>query len=66
MASAEAQTIYRQRAATAELVNARMRRYGLRALTVRGLEKVRAMLLLSALTHNIFRADAIRSAAAGA
>ena len=66
MASAEAQTIYRQRAATAELVNARMRRYGLRALTVRGLEKVRAMLLLSALTHNIFRADAIRSAVAGA
>jgi transposase len=61
MATAESQKVYRLRAATAELVNARLRRYGLRALTVRGLEKARAMLLLSALTHNLFRAHAIRT-----
>jgi len=66
MATAEAQSIYRLRAATAELVNARLRGYGLRALTVRGLKKVRAMLLLSALTHNIFRSQAIRMAAQAA
>jgi len=63
MATEEAQAIYRLRAATAELVNARLRRYGLAALTVRGLEKVRAMLLLSALTHNLFRAEVLRAAA---
>jgi transposase len=63
MSTDEAQAIYRLRAATAELVNARLRRYGLAALTVRGLRKVRAMLLLSALTHNLFRTEALRAAA---
>lgn len=62
MATAEAQEIYRERGATIELVNARLRRFGLSRLTVRGLEKVRAMILLSVLTHNLFRADVLRRA----
>ena len=37
-----------------------LRRFGLRFLTVRGLKKIRAVLLLAALAHNLFRVEAIR------
>jgi hypothetical protein len=64
MATEEAQQTYRQRGASIELVNARLRCGGLMALTVRGLNKVRAMLLLCAITQNIFRANALRGTTA--
>lgn len=54
MASAEGQRIYRQRAATSETVNADLRRYrGLGPFLVRGLHKVRCVVLWSALAYNL-------------
>lgn len=51
----EAKEIYKDRAATSEWVNAKMRNRGLKQLQVRGKENVRSMLCLHALTHNITR-----------
>jgi Transposase DDE domain len=54
MGSAEGQTIYRQRAATSETVNADLRNHrGLTQLTVRGLEKSKCVALWCALAYNI-------------
>jgi IS5 family transposase len=64
MATAEAQAIYRQRAATSECVNALARNRGLRQFVVRGLRKVRAVLLWFALAHNLLRTVALRHARA--
>jgi hypothetical protein len=65
MATPEAQVIYRQRAATAEWVNALARNRGLQQFRVRGLERVRSVLLWFALAHNLDRTLAIRAGAAG-
>ena len=65
MGSEEAQRIYRERAATAEWTNAQARNRGLQRLPVRGLTKVRSVLLWFALAHNLGRTLAIRAAAAG-
>lgn len=46
---------YRQRAATAECVNALARNRGLQRMPVRGLSKVRAVAYLYALAHNLMR-----------
>jgi transposase len=54
MGTEEGKKIYRERAATAEWVNAGMRNRGLYQFLVRGLRKVRAVALLQALTHNLF------------
>lgn len=62
MATAEAQTIYRERAATIECVNAQARNRGLQQFVVRGLRKVRAVLLWFALAHNLMRTVALRRA----
>lgn len=59
MATDEAKTIYRERAASAEWVNAQARNRGLRQLVVRGMEKVRAVVLWHALAHNLERAAAL-------
>lgn len=59
MSSAEAKKIYRERAATAELVNAHLRGRGLQHLLVRGVEKIRAVALLQAITHNFARMYAL-------
>ena len=48
-----AKEIYKQRAATAECVNAQARNRGLTAFAVRGLEKVKIVALWHALTHNM-------------
>jgi len=64
MGTPEAKEIYRQRAATAECVNAISRNRGLRQFLVRGLQKVRAVVLWFALAHNLMRAVALRAAAA--
>jgi transposase len=54
MASEEGQEIYKLRAATSETVNADLKGYrGLRHLTVRGLGKVRCVVLWSALAYNL-------------
>jgi hypothetical protein len=63
MATDEAKTIYRQRAATAECVNALARNRGLQRFVVRGLRKVKAVVLWFALAHNLMRAVALRAAA---
>jgi transposase len=61
----EGKAVYRERAATAEWVNAQARNRGLQRLPVRGLERVRSVLLWFALAHNLQRTLAIRSAQAG-
>ena len=64
MATPEAQEIYKDRAATAECVNAIARNRGLRQFLVRGLKKVRAVALWFALAHNLMRGVALRATAA--
>ena len=64
MGTAEAKEIYKQRAATAECVNALARNRGLQQFRVRGLVKVRAVALLYALVQNLMRAVALCAALA--
>jgi transposase len=64
MATDEAKAIYRQRAATAECVNALARNRGLQRFVVRGLRKAKAVILWYVLAHNLMRAVALRAAAA--
>jgi transposase len=59
MATPEAQEIYRERAATAECVNAQARNRGLKQFLVRGLAKVKMIALWYALAHNLMRAVAL-------
>jgi transposase len=59
MASDEAKALYKQRAATAECVNAQARNRGLQRMPVRGLRKVRCVALLFALAHNLMRTVAL-------
>jgi len=56
MGCSEAKEIYKQRAATAECVNAIARGRGLQQFVVRGLQKVKAVALWYALAHNLKRA----------
>jgi transposase len=53
MGTDEAKALYKERAATAECVNAQARNRGLVLLPVRGLKKVKAVALLFALAHNL-------------
>lgn len=55
MASEEAKELYKQRAATAECVNAQARNRGLLRMPVRGLAKVRGVVGLFVLAHNLMR-----------
>lgn len=55
MASDQAKDIYKQRAATAECVNAQARNRGLLRMPVRGLTKVRSVVGLFVLAHNLMR-----------
>jgi hypothetical protein len=55
MASAEAREIYKDRAATAECVNAQMRNHSSQRMPMRGLLKARATALLHALAHTLRR-----------
>jgi transposase len=54
MGTQEAKKIYKERASTAEWVNAGMRNRGLYQFLVRGVRKVRAVVLMQALVHNLF------------
>lgn len=64
MATPEAQAIYKDRAATAECVNALARNRGLRQLWVRGVAKGKAIALWYAIAHNLRRAVSLRAALA--
>ena len=55
MDSEAAREIYKERAATAECVNALARNRGLQHLPVRGLQRVRSVVRLFALAHNLMR-----------
>lgn len=55
MGTEEAKAIYKERASTAECVNAIARNRGLQQLTVRGLEKAKTVALWFALAHNLVR-----------
>jgi len=59
MATAEAKEIYKERGATAELVNAQCRGQGLLQFLVRGTRKVLAVALLHAITNNMRRGWAL-------
>ena len=59
MGTEDAKVIYKDRAATAECVNAIARERGLTRLRVRGKSKVRGVLLLHALAHNLMRTFAL-------
>jgi len=61
MATAEAKQIYKERAATAECVNAIARNRGLQQFRVRGSPKVKAVILWYVLAHNLMRAVALRA-----
>jgi transposase len=61
MGTLEAKQIYRQRAATAEWVNALARNRGLQQFRVRGLNKVRVIAAWYALAHNVLRMAALRA-----
>ena len=61
MATDEAKAIYKQRAATAETVNADGKAHrGLGATALRGIDKVTGGACLFALTYNILRLIALR------
>jgi len=59
MATDEAKAIYKKRAATAECVNAHARNRGLQQFRVRGLAKVKCVMLMFALAHNLMRTLAL-------
>jgi transposase len=59
MATDAAREIYKDRAATAECVNAQARNRGLLRMPVRGLAKVKCVVRLYALAHNLMRMAAI-------
>jgi len=61
MATDEAKEIYKERAATAECVNAIARNRGLQQFRVRGSPKVKAVILWYVLAHNMIRAVALRA-----
>jgi len=63
MGTPEAKEIYKERASTAECVNAISRNRGLRQFLVRGVRKVRAVVLWFAVAHNLMRAVALRAEA---
>ena len=58
MKSDEAKALYKDRAATAECVNALACNRGLNRLLVRGLKRVKGVALLFALAHNVMHAAA--------
>ena len=64
MGTDEAKELYKDRAATAECVNAIARNRGLQRFGVRGPDKARAIALWFALAHNLMRTVVLRAAPA--
>jgi hypothetical protein len=65
MATDEAKAVFKERAATAECVNALARGRALVRLVVRGVIKARAIALWHTLAHHVMRAVGLRAAVAG-
>ncbi len=63
MGTEAAQTIYRERAQTAEWANAGMRNRGMYQFRVRGLAKVKAVVLWHVLAHNLLQTLLLRTRA---
>ena len=63
MGTDEAKELYKLRAPTAELPNARLRNQGVYQMRVRGLVKIKAALWWHVLAMNLLRAAALRAAA---
>lgn len=63
MGTAPAKAVYRQRASTIECVNAQARNRGLIRLLVRGLQKIKAVVLWFAIAHNLACGMRLRAAA---
>ncbi len=61
MGTAAAKQLYQLRGETAEWVNACMRQRGMQQFLVRGLAKVRTVVLWYVLGHNLLRAEALRA-----
>jgi transposase len=61
MATPQAKEIYKERASTAECVNAHARNRGLYQFRVRGLAKVKAVVLFYVLAHNLRRTALLRA-----
>ena len=59
MGTDEAKDLYKKRAATAECVNAQSRNRGLQQFRVRGLAKVKCVMLILVLAHNLMRMAAL-------
>jgi transposase len=53
MDSEQGKKIYRQRASTSETINAELRTHGLSQFTVRGLSKIKCVVLWSAIAYNV-------------
>ena len=62
MGTADAKAVYKDRAATAECVNAQARNRGLRQFVVRGLSKVTAVAMWFAVAHNVACGARLRAA----
>jgi transposase len=60
MGTNKAKTIYKERAATAECVNAQARNRGLRLFLVRGVEKVKSVVTWFAIAQNMARSFALQ------
>ena len=65
MGTDQGKLIYQERAASAECVNAIARNRGLTKFTVRGLNKVKVVLLWYAIAHNLMRAVVLLEGARG-
>jgi transposase len=61
MGTDEAKQRYKDRAATAECVNARCRQHGIHQFTVRGVDKVLSVMLLAVIAHDLLRWIALSS-----
>ena len=61
MGTNEAKELYKLRAPTAELPNARLRNQGVYQFGVRGLEKVKAVVRWHVLALNLLRGEVLRS-----
>ena len=59
MVEEESKNIYKRRSSTVELVNARLRGYGLYRLCVRGLNKAKSIAKMFAVAHNMVRSIAL-------
>jgi transposase len=59
MGTMEAKAIYKERAATAECVNARCRQHGIQQFSVRGMDKILSVMLFTVITHNLLRWTAL-------